>query len=232
MGLSSLIRIDKDYTDRLFFDQYRYCLKIRMKDFSCLRAMRKSTKTHWDVADAVVKNQINRSRYGYFGTFDQLVNHKESQGDLLDLLDFLWPFKDDIRPTFSGDWGYIYANSVQILQTVANKPYTKAYYIREAVVSKPKNTIVLDSPQHQYRSFLKEVLLTDVQRTQLYDYLKRIENVRIGPGLEYWLQSSNGWRRNWTRRYYFFDHNDPNIEMMLRLILPQIIRQTWPIIAK
>ena len=228
----------KEETDSLYYDQYQYCLKLRMSAFSCLRKMHRTTATQWDVADGITKRYANLVRWSRSGSFFAPISgepplnseDKRHLDNLTDLLDFLWPFKENIKPVFSGNWGYVYANSKPLLQQIARKHYVHAYYIKEAVITHPKNTVRLTNPTHKFRSFLKECELDLEQKNNLLDYLSRIEDICISESLLKWLKDNHAW--SWTRRYYFFDHNDPKIELMLHLIMPGIIRQTWPIIAK
>ena len=240
MAISSLINLNletKEETDRLYFDQYEYCLKLRMMHFSCLRDMHKTTKEQYEVADSAITRLENRNRWNVgtsswlsaFSSPSNTSSVKMMSDNLLDILDFLWAFRSDIKIMFSGDWGYIYSNSKLLLQQIASKHYITAYYIKQAVVTRDKNTISLKDPKNRFRSFLRDRQLDDVQKTQLLTYLSRLDDVRTSPALNYFLKYSSS---TWTRRYFFFDHNDANIELMLRLILPEIIRQTQPIVAK
>ena len=61
---SSLER--KECGDRLFYDQYRYSLKLRMKDFSCLREMRKPLISLSDVTETVARRFEQRAKLGYW----------------------------------------------------------------------------------------------------------------------------------------------------------------------
>jgi len=200
--------------------------------------MHRTTATQWDVAVDVTKRYANRVRWSRYGSFFDPISGDPAQGsadkmhldNLTDILDFLWPFKEDIKPVFSGDWGYVYANSKTLLQQIARKHYVHAYYIKEAVVTHPKNTVRLKDPKYKFRSFLKECELNLEQKNNLLGYLSRIDDICISQSLLKWLKDNRAW--SWTRRYYFFDHDDPKIELMLHLIMPGIIRQTQSIIAK
>ena len=233
MDISSLIDLNlghKENTDRLYYDQYRYSLKLRMKDFSCLREIRNPDAELDQVSAVVDRRYAQRANYTRF--FNSSYNRSGAkQGDLENLremLRILWPVKDQIKPVFSGDWGYVYSNDRQLLQSIANQNYVHAYYIKEAVINRPKDTIVLRSSLYQYRSFLKERQWTNDDKTRIVSYLENQSDIKISRGLKYWLKYETRWP--WTRRYHYFDHNDAKIELMLQLICPGIIRTTMPII--
>lgn len=235
MDTSSLIDSSlelKKSTDRLFYDQYRYGLKLRMKDFSCLREIRKSDATVEKVASVVSRRFEQRCNYSrFFNKRDlptELSSRQYDLDNILEMLQYLWPIRAQIKVTFSGDWGYIYSNNKKLLQSIGNQSYVYAYYIKEAIVTRPKDTIRLQTSAYQYRSFLKERLCTLDDKARILSYLENQPNIKIGRGLTYWLKYDTRWL--WSRRYHYFDHNDAKIELMLQLICPGIIRTTMPII--
>jgi hypothetical protein len=235
MDTSSLIDLSlelKKSTDRLFYDQYRYGLKLRMKDFSCLREIRKPDATLEQVAAVVSRRFEQRCNYSrFFNRRDlptELSSRQYDLDNILEMLQYLWPVRDQIKATFSGDWGHIYSNNKKLLQSISNQHYVCVYYIKEAVVTRPKDTIRLQSSPYQYRSFLKERLWTAADKACILAYLENQPDVKISRGLTHWLKYDTRWL--WTRRYHYFDHNDAKIELMLQLICPGIVRTTMPII--
>jgi hypothetical protein len=232
MDTSSLIDLSldrKECGDRLFYDHYRYSLKLRMKDFSCLREMRKPSVSLSDVIEIVARRFEQRTKLSYWN-HDRTVPVRD-QFDLVclsDLLTFLWPLKDQIKLVFSGDWGYIYSNNKDLLQQIGDKHYVHVYYIKEAVVDRPKDTILLKSSAYKFRSFLQERRWTADDKARILTYLQNQSDIKISRGLTHWLKYDTRWP--WTRRYYYFDHNDAKIELMLQLICPGIVRTTMPII--
>jgi hypothetical protein len=235
MDISSLIDLNlghKENTDRLYYDQYRYSLKLRMKDFSCLREIRNTDATLESAFLVVSKRfeqRLNYSRvYNKNSYSDEFSSKRHDLENILEMLKTLWTVRDQIKLVFSGDWGYVYSNDRQLLQSIANQDYVHAYYIKEAVINRPKDTIVLRSSVYQYRSFLKERVWTLDDKTRMRTYLENQSDIKISRGLKYWLKYDTRWP--WSRRYHYFDHNDVKIELMLQLICPGIVRTTMPII--
>jgi hypothetical protein len=233
----------KEKTDRLYFDQYRYSFKLQVKDFSCLREIRSSTKTQTEVEFIVTKRFAKRLSYDRFWTYTSpglaipglaILNVIEEQTTtkmrldcLMDLLGHLWPVRNQVKIMFSGDWGYIYSNDRDLLIKIDELPYVTGYYIKEAVVSRTKNTVVLKSSAYQFRSYFAYKKYDEDKKARIQDYLKNQPDVKIGRGLNHWLKYKIS---DWSRRHYYFDHNDPKIELMLQLMFPDIIRTTMPII--
>ena len=234
MDILSLIDLNlnlKENTDRLFYDQYQYSLKLRMKDFSCLREIRNTDKDLVEVAAVVTKRHDQRANYSKFFTTSYrsvAVTNKLDLENLLHFLELIWPVKDQFKPVFSGDWGYVYSNDKQLLESIGNLPYVHAYYIKQAVINRPKDTVLLQSSPYQFRSFLRERLWTPDEKARILTYLEKQPGIKISRGLLHWLKYDTRW--HWSRRYHYFDHNDAKIELMLQLIYPGIIRKTMPII--
>ena len=228
----------KENTDRLYFDQYRYSFKLMVKDFSCLREIRNSTKTQTEVEFIVAKRFAKRLSYDRFWTYtetgsailntiDEQTTTKMRLDCLMDLLGHLWPVRDQVKIMFSGDWGYIYSNDRDLLIKIDDLLYITGYYIKEAVVSRTKNTIELKSSAYRFRSYFAYKKYDEDKKARIQDYLKNQPDIKIGRGLNHWLKYKIS---DWSRRHYYFDHNDPKIELMLQLMFPDIIRTTMPII--
>lgn len=221
----------KENTDRLFYDQYQFSLKLRMKDFSCLREIRNTDKDLVEVAAVVTKRHDQRANYSKFFTTGYKSVSATKKLDLENLLHFLeliWTFKDQLKPVFSGDWGYVYSNDKQLLELIRSQPYVHVYYIKQAVINRPKDTILLQSSPYQYRSFLRERQWAADDKDRIQAYLENQPGIKISRGLKYWLKYETRW--HWTRRHHYFDHNDSKIGLMLQLMYPGIIRKTMPII--
>ena len=228
----------KENTDRLYFDQYRYSLKLHLKDFSCLREMRNSTKTQIEVEFITTKRFAKRLSYDRFWTYtepgsailnvtDEQTTTKMRLDNLIHILGVLWPVRHQVKIIFSGDWGYIYSNDRDLLLKIKDLHYVTGYYIKEAVISKPKNTVVLKSSPYRFRSYFAYKKYDEDKKTRILDYLKNQPDIKISKGLNHWLKYKIS---DWSRRHYYFDHNDAKIELMLQLIFPDIIRTTMPII--
>jgi len=241
MDTSSLIASNqnrKEHTDRLYFDQYLYSFKLHLKDFSCLREIRNSTKTQTEVEFIVTKRFAKRLSYDRFWTYtepgsailnttDEQTTTKMRLDNLIHILGILWPVRNQVKIIFSGDWGYIYSNDRDLLIQINNLHYVTGYYIKEAVISKPKNTVVLKSSPYRFRSYFAYKKYNDAGKERILDYLKNQPDIKISRGLHRWLKYRTS---DWSRRHYYFDHNDTKIELMLRLIFPDVIRITMPII--
>lgn len=228
----------EEATDQLYFDQYRYSLKLQVKDFSCLREIRSATRTQTQVEFAMAKRFAKRLSYDRFWTYGEhgmaMLNVKDKQtttnmrlDNLIHMLSHLWPVRNQVKIMFSGDWGYIYSNDQDLLIQIGTLPYVQGHYIKQAVISKPKNTVVLKSSAYRFRSYFAYKKYNNASKERMLDYLQNQPDVKISRGLSYWLKYTSS---DWSRRHYYFDHNDTRIQLMLQLIFPDIVRTTMPII--
>jgi hypothetical protein len=221
----------EENTDRLFYDQYQYSLKLRMKDFSCLREARSNDKNLVQATAIVIRRHEQRANYSKFFTTSyksEAATKKLDLENLLHCLALIWSFRDQLKLVFSGDWGYVYSNDKQLLELIGSQPYVQVYYIKRAVINRPKDTIVLQSSPYLYRSFLKDRQWTIDDKHRMRTYLENQPDIKISRGLTHWLKYDTRWP--WSRRYHYFDHNDAKIGLMLQLICPGIVRTTMPII--
>ena len=94
-------------------------------------------------------------------------------------------------------------------------------------MSRTKDTIELKSSAYRFRSYFAYKKYTEDKKSRILDYLENQPDIKISRGLHRWLKYATS---DWSRRHYYFDHNDAKIELMLRLIFPDILRITMPII--
>jgi hypothetical protein len=152
---------------------------------------------------------------------------EEVEQNLYDFADILRNSGADLKLVVSTNYGWVYTNDLiligqlKTLRMLTGKRYT------EAVVDRPKNTIRLKNPKHNYRSYFKITKLTGQQKHNLINFLNNQQpSIRISPALAEWTTSA--FHR--TQDYFFVDHNDMSWLTMLALVQPGIIRKTQQII--
>ena len=105
--------------------------------------------------------------------------------------------------------------------------------VRQALISKPAGVIQLRESQYAYRTYLRERKYTNDQILMLANFLNsRKDTLRPCDSLMSWVGHNSmklGYYSNYSRSYYFVDHDHPNESTMLSLVLPGIVRKTMPI---
>lgn len=232
--INSRLKIKDKQRDRLFFDRFRYCLHIIVQDFECLRSISKPGIEFPEFAKDIII-QINRraARVKFWSDRWNDAYNKTNlaikQASLNDLAIILWPRRSDIKLSLSGSIGYIYSNDLTLLEEIAQKSYVRVWHCKQAIVSLPRDTILLTRSDYTMRSYFKERKLSLDQKRMLLDFLTNQTEIYVTPSLRYWLEKND---RFWTRNYFFIDHNSELIITMMGLVSPGLIGRTFPIVLK
>ena len=147
--------------------------------------------------------------------------------DLYNFADILRNSGVDLKLVVSANSGWVYTNSVELISQLKPMRMLTGKKYSEAVVDRPKNTIKLQNPRHQYRSYFKITKITNQQKDMLINFLNNQQSsIRISPALLEWTTSA--FYR--TQDYFFVDHNEMSWLTMLGLVHPGLIRKTQQII--
>ena len=219
--------------DRLFYSQFEYCIRFHLEEVSCLR-----TLDHAQI-DRMIERRIAWRR------IDQTLTHSKSANivstmlsnrsskitettveNLHALAEVLLTTPAAFKLVVSSFTGYVYTNDLALIDTVSKLPGVLYTEYTRAVVGRPKNTIRLKDPQHQWRSYFKIGKLTTEQKTQLVNFLTSQSDIRISPALTQWIDL----KFTRTQDYFFVDYNTVSWLTMLSLVTPGLIRKTLEII--
>jgi len=220
--------------DRLFYDQYQYCVGFHLDEVSCLRELnhqyidviierrrqwREISLQRWTNAIQSNKNIITRRAKDITD---------ENVANLHNLTNVLLRSRVDFKLVTSVSSAWIYTNNTKLIKQVSELDFLICKTYTEAKVDRPKNTIKLKDPKHRYRSYLKSVKLTDEEKIHLCNFFTNQQgHARISPALVKWMEER--WHR--TQDYFFIDHDDESWLVMLSLIKPSMIRKTVELIA-
>lgn len=206
------------YKDRLFYDQYEYALTFRLTRAGFLRS-----KSHELLDKRIQWHNVNQFRW------TKTVEEPEARNlhDFLDVLESLGSHK----LLLTTDYVYIYSNSVDMLERIANLPYVnRNVRASQAVINRPRDTVLLLEPKYQYRTYFKERFMTPENMAVLSKFLlSRTDCFRITDELRRRLRTENNC---YTTSYYFVDHNNMEDLVMLQIVCPGIVRKTLTIQAK
>ena len=220
--------------DRLFYDRFRYCISFGLAELSCLRDQ--------ELDCAGIKHMLDRRRQWQevaqqrwvtlgqkHNTLTRLHNEitEEVEQNLYDFADILRNSGVDLKLVISSNCGWVYTNSLELISQLKPKRMLTGKKYLEAVIDRPKNTILLKNPRHQFRSYFKITKITNQQKDMLVNFLNNQQSsIRIGPALSTWM-TSVFYR---TQDYFFVDHDEMSWLTMLALVHPGLIRKTQQII--
>jgi len=232
--INSNLKFKSIVKDRLFYDQYHYCIGFHLDEVSCLRELnhqyidviidrrrqwREISLQRWTNAVQSNKNIVTRRA-------KEITD--ENVANLHALTDVLLRSRVDFKLVTSVSSAWIYTNNIKLIKQLGEIDFLICKTYTEAVVDRPKNTIKLKYPNHKYRSYLKCVKLTDEEKTHLCNFFANQQrHARIGPALLKWMSE----RYHRTQDYFFIDHDEENWLVMLSLIKPGMIRKTVELIA-
>jgi len=152
---------------------------------------------------------------------------KEVEQNLYDFADTLRNSGVDLKLVVSSNRGWVYTNSLELIGQLTPMRMLTGKKYSKAVIDRPKNTIQLKNPQHQFRSYFKITKITNQQKDMLINFLTNQQSsIRISPALGEWITSA--FHR--TQDYFFIDHDEMSWLTMLSLVHPGLIRKTQQII--
>lgn len=222
------------YKDRLFYNRYKFCLGFYLDEVSCLRQL-----DHNCINDAIEHRKqwreiaqqrwVNgRQKHGVIlrRTWKEIT--EKTVADLHALAKQLLTTAAEYKLVVSVNQGHIYTNDLILIDQLSAMTELTYKSYTEAFVTRPKNTIVLKNPQHQFRTYFKLMKLSKQQKDQLMDFLHgQRGHVRLSPGLACWFDTPF----NRSQDYFFVDYNTESWLTMLNLVHPGIVRKTMHIIA-
>ena len=232
--MSTVCPVKIERRDRLFYEQFLYSFQFRQHEVFALRGMPDNL--------ALLKFvELRRSWVGRLSMYknkNQECFTAESIENLMSTRDLLVNWPAEFKFTVTYDWATIYTNDINLVGAVARLPHVlPARFVKQAVVDRPKDVVVIKNPKYQYRTYLREHRMTEQAQSQLLSWLLSQQDhdgvlARPSKALLGWLNGSRrSWRHQWCQRYYYIEHNDLRYETMLAMILPGAVRKSSRVIS-
>lgn len=221
MGLSKLttaFKIQSESRSGLFFDKWQYSISFYQLRISDIRGLNSYQ----------LNANIENRRHSYYLKDNYTP---EVISDLNTTLALLLA-ETDLKITVSGNWCNVYTNDVTLLDRIlTNCSYIRLRYVKQAVVNRPRDVVLLKSADYSFRTYLRAQWVSIDKIAQLENFFKSQGNdIRPCTSLKQFVNSSsNRIQRHWLASHYFVDYNDPGYQVMLELILPRAGRKTLPI---
>jgi hypothetical protein len=241
MGLLCLnnIRSTKIKTDRLFLNKFEYCFRFRVNEVSTLRIRqgrmpsRDAVKTTLDFREKwrqqwreQLKN--NGKHYSWADDLQDPAITKNDEDRLYKLLDYFHSYKKEFKYSVSSNLIYLYSNEYSMLTELIDLIELDSVNVRQAVISRPKDTIAQKNPKYQYRTYFKDISITGEIKDALRVQLGNLKDINVSRSLSAFLNSN---KHYYTQRYFFVDYNDDKWLLMLHIVCPGIVRKTMSIVS-
>jgi hypothetical protein len=234
--LSNKISVEPRTGDKLFYDQYRYSLSFRLERCSTLRDLPDNIETAYQtIKDRLAWRQRVYNPGGNWNSTRQTEAENQIALDrLIEFVNCIHPARAQLHLVVSVDWGYVYTNDLDILNKIASLPCIMSPQAKEAVIDRPRNSLVLRESAHANRSYFKERWISTDTRIALRNFLSVQEDIKLGPSFKTMLNDAGRPTRlrSLLARHHFFDHNGGKIPFMLELVAPGLIRCTVSVLTK
>ena len=104
--------------------------------------------------------------------------------------------------------------------------FVRLSYGRQAVVDRPRNTVLLLEPKHSIRSYFKSQWFPGATVPALRDFFQAQQGaIEPSPALRDFLKSNNQLDL-WFPNHYYVDYDDPRYATMLAMMMPRCFRKT------
>jgi hypothetical protein len=229
MLMGSSVSIVTEHRRNLYWGKYKYCIHFTQQKVSVLRHINNIDKSieghrHWE-----------RQRHNSGWAIGSSTFRSEFTDDVVKNLHFtadcIQPFMSEIKTVFSSwNHGYIYTNDEKVFEAIESLPHVKVVSKKVAEVSIPPDTILLNEPKYQFRTYFKSRQLSKAARQRFKDWLtSQGSEIDMATSLKAWVKHGySRWSHDseWTQDYWFINHNNKSYETMLGMIAPGLVRKT------
>lgn len=217
--------------DRFYYDQYEYAVTFRQPELGCLRE-RPTNEQLW--------RNINQRRHyrNIYGRGPdpftaEIIMELEDTRQFLETL-------GDYKLVISHDFGTVYTNDVNAVQRCQDRWDTRCSDPRRALITKPRDTILLNEPKFQYRTYFRDRALPDnTERERFRNWINAVDKkeINLSGALRRWLMDERKYRisinnKFWLQRHYYVEHNSPQYTSMIGLMCPGWVRKTCSVVKR
>lgn len=143
------------------------------------------------------------------------------------------------KVVFFSNFITVYSNNLALYDQLLECNWIKSVSIKQAQLDLLPNTIMLKTPQHQYRTYLRGQKMVKSQKDRLASWIATQGNeIAASKSLQVYLSFdpsiaiSNWWRHETVESYYYVEHNSLQYETMLSMVCPGLVRKTFSIVKK
>lgn len=222
----SLYKIEADHRSSWYYDQYEWCVTFNIAEANCLRNL--------------AQKQFEQAIRGAKKWSQEIVSYAQLPSErwtdakeqaLHSARDCLLAETHPFKTVVSHNTVCIYTNHPGLADHLETHGFDLRL-VRQALLTKPANVVQLRESQYAYRTYFRERRFKQDQKSMLVNFLlARQDTLRLSDALKNWVEHNNyfRWNSDYSRSYFFIDHDHPNEGTMLSLVMPGIVRKTVPI---
>jgi hypothetical protein len=216
------INVTIDQRSEPYYKQYHHCLIWWIPEGNMMRQLNHKsidTNIYWR----------NNYLQNWRGSFGRTTITERDRERLHEVCDLLLAIKNPFKKVVCNNTMWFYTNTPEDFTAVVAHPGTKLIEHKQADVCLPADCVVLNNPQHKFRTYFRERYLDATQRELIKKYfVARADQFRPSPGFKMLL---NG-HRLWIPSNYFVDHDDEKDAVFINIACPRLVRKTLPILAR
>ena len=200
--------------DRLYYDQYRYCVSFQLSHSGRSRSLDPEKIR----ASVMFANAIT------WGGSQKV--HITQEQNLLKCAEILSNSNHDYKRIVYADWQYVYSNHEPLLEQLASLSFLKNVKTTQAQAILPRDVVLLKNSRYQFRSYFSGRWFNKEEVSAIKNFLSsRGKQFRTTPGVRSRLNGDFFYPNDWM----FVDHHSQQDAFMLNLVVSQCIRKTLPI---
>jgi len=232
--LSLSLKFKTVTNDQLYYGLYQYSVSFQLEECWIFRY----TTDHEEIDRRLTRQQEWREKMRQRWPADAVNRYNSyiddaTRDNIHAMADFFTGISTPYKITVSNQTIRLYSSDLNIIQAIEYIPFLRLRQYSQVLVNRPKDTIKLKNPQHQYRSYFRDTRISADEKALIKQFLTTQPDVRVGAGFQSWLDETRPiYSSKYTRDYFFVDYNHASWLTMLALVRPGLIRKTVNIIAK
>ena len=232
--INSNLKFKTVKSDQLFYGSYQYSVSFELQECWVFRY----TTDHAEIDERLTRQQEWREKMRQRWPSDQMNRYHSYIDDttrarIHSMADFITGISTPYKIVLENKTMRIYSSDLNIIQAIEYIDFVKRRRYSQAVVDRARNTIRLKNPRNQLRSYFKETRISPEDKQAIAQFLSSQPGIRVGAGLQAWLDETRAiYGTKYTRDYFFVDYDHPGWLTMFALVRPGLIRKTVNIIAK
>lgn len=221
-------------SDQLYYGEFEYSVSFQLQECWIFRY----TLDHDELDARLTRQQEWRDKMRQRWPADSLNRYHSvitdvERANIHSMADFITGISTPYKIVVENKIMRIYTNDLNIVQAIEHISFVQRRRYSQVVVDRPRDTILLKNPRFQLRSYFKETRITPEDKQAVAQFLANQPGIRIGAGLQSWIDDGySRYSSKYTRDYFFVDHDHHSWLTMLALVRPGLIRRTVQIIAK
>lgn len=213
-------------SDRLFYNQYKYCFKLYAPHASALTSLdHEHVNSILDMRETLWNKSRRINFGGSWATVDEQITDA-TRNKFHRAVNYFKQVAEETKLVVLKSFMYVYTNRYNLRDELLNLGFP-INQITTVKVNRPLGSVKSLDEESKTRCYFKQVEITNKEHELLKSFIKtNIEGVKPSLGLEYFFGRSDRLLRN----YFFLDFTEDSLITTLELMTPNLVRKVSPIV--